>query len=61
MNDIRPARLLPNLSAEYLNYLMYAPEPEWMAVGVPAVDKGKELGLELLESVESELEMETEN
>lgn len=40
---------------------MYAPEPEWMAVGVPAVDKGKELGLELLESVESELEMETEN
>ena len=32
-----------------------------MAVGVPAVDKGKELGLELLESVESELEMETEN
>ena len=34
------------------HYLMDAPEPEWMAVGVPAVDKGKELGLELLEPVE---------
>ncbi|MEM6472619.1 MAG: prolyl oligopeptidase family serine peptidase [Planctomycetota bacterium] len=31
------------------HYLMDAPEPEWMAVGVPAVDKGKKFGLELLE------------
>ena len=30
-------------------YLMDAPEPEWMAVGIPAVDKGKKFGLELLE------------
>lgn len=31
------------------HYLMDAPEPEWMATGVPAVDKGKKFGLELLE------------
>jgi hypothetical protein len=31
------------------HYLKDAPEPEWMAVGVPAVDKGKNLGLALLE------------
>ena len=34
------------------HYLKDAPEPEWMAVGVPAVNKGKELGLELLEPLE---------
>ena len=32
------------------HYLKDAPEPEWMAVGVPAVDKGENFGLELLES-----------
>ncbi|SMP67357.1 Prolyl oligopeptidase family protein [Neorhodopirellula lusitana] len=31
------------------HYLMDAPEPEWMAVGVPAVEKGENDGLELLE------------
>jgi dipeptidyl aminopeptidase/acylaminoacyl peptidase len=31
------------------HYLLDAPEPEWMAVGIPAVDKGKKFGLELLE------------
>jgi dipeptidyl aminopeptidase/acylaminoacyl peptidase len=31
------------------HYLKDAPEPEWMATGVPAVDKGKKFGLELLE------------
>jgi dipeptidyl aminopeptidase/acylaminoacyl peptidase len=31
------------------HYLQDAPEPEWMAVGVPAVDKGKRFGLDLLE------------
>jgi hypothetical protein len=31
------------------HYLLDAPEPEWMAVGVRAVDKGKKFGLELLE------------
>lgn len=36
------------------HYLLDAPEPEWMAVGVPAVNKGKEMGLELLEPVKSE-------
>ena len=31
------------------HYLMDAPEPEWMAVGIPAVKKGENFGLELLE------------
>jgi hypothetical protein len=31
------------------HYLKDAPEPEWMAFGIPAVDKGEKLGLELLE------------
>ena len=31
------------------HYLKGVPEPEWMAVGVPAVDKGENFGLELLE------------
>lgn len=34
------------------HYLQDAPEPEWMAVGVPGVDKGKRFGLELLEPIE---------
>ena len=38
------------------HYLKDAPEPEWMAIGIPAVNKGKELGLELLEPVEPETE-----
>lgn len=32
------------------HYLKDAPEPEWMAVGVPAVAKGENFGLELLEA-----------
>jgi dipeptidyl aminopeptidase/acylaminoacyl peptidase len=35
------------------HYLMDAPEPEWMAIGVPAVKKGKEFGLELMEPVKT--------
>ena len=31
------------------HYLKDAPESEWMAFGIPAVDKGEKLGLELLE------------
>jgi len=31
------------------HYLKDAPEPEWMAVGIPAVEKGENYGLELLE------------
>lgn len=31
------------------HYLLDAPEPEWMAVGIRAVDKGENFGLELLE------------
>ena len=42
------------------HYLKEAPEPEWMAVGVPAVKKGKEMGLSLLEPEGVEPEKETE-
>ena len=42
------------------HYLMDAPEPEWMALGVPAVNKGEELGLELLEPLKTETEKPTE-
>lgn len=41
------------------HYLMDAPEPEWMALGVPAVKKGKEFGLELLEPETEASEGET--
>lgn len=34
------------------HYLKDAPEPEWMAFGIAAVDKGEKLGLELLEPEE---------
>ncbi len=43
------------------HYLMDAPEPEWMAAGVPAVDKGKNYGLELLEPKESASDDEPTN
>lgn len=33
------------------HYLLDAAEPEWMAAGIPAVQKGKNFGLELLEPV----------
>ena len=36
------------------HYLMDAPEPEWMAYGVPGVDKGKKFGLDLLEPKKEE-------
>lgn len=42
------------------HYLKDAPEPEWMAVGVPAVEKGKNFGLELLEPENEKEESETE-
>ena len=38
------------------HYLMDAPEPEWMAVGLPAVDKGKKFAIELLEPEKAEAE-----
>jgi dipeptidyl aminopeptidase/acylaminoacyl peptidase len=42
------------------HYLMDAPEPEWMAYGVPAVDKGKKFGLDLLEPEKEEAESSKE-
>ncbi len=38
------------------HYLMDAPEPEWMAYGLPAVDKGKKFALDLMEPVKPESE-----
>lgn len=38
------------------HYLKDAPEPEWMAYGVPAVEKGENLGLELLEPIKEPAE-----
>ena len=43
------------------HYLMDAPEPEWMAYGVPAVDKGKKFGLDLLEPKSDKKEEETKS
>ncbi|MEO1524973.1 MAG: prolyl oligopeptidase family serine peptidase [Planctomycetota bacterium] len=40
------------------HYLKDAPEPEWMAVGVPAVKKGVSLGLELLEPEKKEADVD---
>ncbi|NQV35711.1 MAG: S9 family peptidase [Phycisphaeraceae bacterium] len=40
------------------HYLKDAPEPEWMAFGVPAVDKGENFGLELLEPESPETDAE---
>ena len=42
------------------HYLKDAPEPEWMAYGVPAVDKGEDFGLELLEPEKEETTAEEE-
>ena len=42
------------------HYLKDAPEPEWMAFGIPAVDKGEKLGLELLEPKKEPTESESE-
>jgi len=36
------------------HYLRDAPAPEWMANGVPAVVKGTDLGLDLVEEAASE-------
>lgn len=40
------------------HYLKDAPEPEWMAYGVPAVDKGKKFGMDLMEPEKKEAKKE---
>ena len=54
MGDINRRDFATRMQQFFDYYLKDAPEPEWMAVGVPAVNKGKELGLELLEPAETE-------
>ena len=61
MGDVNRRDFATRMQQFFDHYLMDAPEPEWMAVGVPAVKKGKELGLELLEPIESEEKAESKN
>jgi len=49
MGDVNRRDFAIRLQQFFDHYLKNAPEPQWMAVGVPAVDKGQQLGLELLE------------
>lgn len=51
MGDANRRDFATRMQQFFDHYLRDAPEPEWMAVGVPAVDKGKKFGLELLEPV----------
>jgi dipeptidyl aminopeptidase/acylaminoacyl peptidase len=61
MGDVNRRDFAIRMQQFFDHYLKDAPEPEWMAVGVPAVKKGQEMGLELLEpeSISTELESET--
>lgn len=58
MGDYNRIDFATRMQQFFDHYLLDAPEPEWMAVGVPAVDKGKKFGLELLEPAEAESESE---
>lgn len=53
MGDVNRRDFAKRMQQFFDHYLMDAPEPEWMAIGVPGVDKGTELGLELLEPIET--------
>ena len=52
MGDVNRRDFAIRMQQFFDHYLQNAPEPEWMAVGVPAVKKGSEMGLELLEPQE---------
>jgi hypothetical protein len=49
MSDANRRDFATRMQQFFDHYLLDAPEPEWMAVGVPGVDKGKKFGLDLLE------------
>jgi dipeptidyl aminopeptidase/acylaminoacyl peptidase len=54
MGDYNRRDFATRMQQFFDHYLKDAPEPEWMAVGVPAVKKGKEFGLSLLAPAEEE-------
>jgi len=49
MDDYNRRDFATRMQQFFDHYLQGAPEPEWMAVGIPAVKKGETYGLELLE------------
>lgn len=49
MDDYNRRDFATRMQQFFDHYLMEAPEPEWMAAGIPAVKKGEAYGLELLE------------
>ena len=49
MDDYNRLDFAKRMQQFFDHYLQDAPEPEWMAVGIPAVKKGVSYGLELLE------------
>lgn len=49
MGDYNRRDFAKRMQQFFDHYLKDAPEPEWMAYGVPAVDKGENYGFELLE------------
>ncbi|MCH1494214.1 MAG: prolyl oligopeptidase family serine peptidase, partial [Rubripirellula sp.] len=52
MNDYNRRDFAKRMQQFFDHYLMNAPEPEWMAVGIPATQKGENDGFELLEPLE---------
>ncbi|MDE0863492.1 MAG: prolyl oligopeptidase family serine peptidase [Rubripirellula sp.] len=53
MNDYNRRDFAIRMQQFFDHYLKNAPEPEWMAVGIAAVEKGENYGLELLEPKEA--------
>ena len=49
MDDYNRRDFAKRMQQFFDHYLLDAPEPQWMAVGIPATQKGEEYGLELLE------------
>ncbi|MDG2219844.1 MAG: prolyl oligopeptidase family serine peptidase [Rubripirellula sp.] len=58
MDDYNRRDFATRMQQFFDHYLLDAPEPEWMAVGIPAVQKGENFGLELLEPVKEKSENE---
>lgn len=52
MDDYNRRDFARRMQQFFDHYLMNAPEPEWMAVGIPATQKGENDGFELLEPLE---------
>ena len=53
MDDYNRRDFAKRMQQFFDHYLQDAPEPEWMAAGIPATQKGENFGFELLEPLES--------